>query len=117
MFRLQEKIIKFKLTFPSSKKSTGSAETPKWSTGKLWQSGTARKKGRTEAAQIKFLQPPAFAGKENEDVGDWIYKFERIGRYNRWGDDELRGHVELSLTGAAQKWFTCAEAAGQLSAD
>jgi hypothetical protein len=69
------------------------------------------------AAQIKFLQPPAFAGKENEDVGDWIYKFERIGRYNRCGDDESRGHVELSLTGAAQKWFTCAEAAGQLSAD
>jgi hypothetical protein len=29
----------------------------------------------------------------------------------------LRGHVELPLTRAAQKWFACAKAAGQLSAD
>ncbi|KZR96358.1 Uncharacterized protein APZ42_009346, partial [Daphnia magna] len=42
---------------------------------------------------------------------------ERIGRYNRWGDDELRDHVELSLSGAAQKCYSYKEAAGQLAAE
>ncbi|KAK4025075.1 hypothetical protein OUZ56_010578 [Daphnia magna] len=68
------------------------------------------------AAQIKFQSPPTFGGKDGEDVVQWMHRYERIGRYNRWGDEELRDHVELSLSGAAQKWYSYKEAAGQLAA-
>ena len=47
------------------------------------------------AAQIKFIQPPFFAGKEEEDVTEWLERYEKIGTYNRWGDTEKRAHVEL----------------------
>ena len=69
------------------------------------------------AAQIKFIQPPLFAGKEEEDVTEWMERYEKIGTYNRWGDAEKRAHVELSLTGAAQKWFSYKGKAAQLAAD
>jgi hypothetical protein len=69
------------------------------------------------AAQIKFIQPPLFAGKEEEDVTEWMERYEKIGNYNRWGYAEKRAHIELSLTGAAQKWFSYKRKAGQLAAD
>ena len=69
------------------------------------------------AAQIKFIQPPLFAGKEEEDVIEWMERYEKIGTFNRWGDAEKRTHVELSLTEAAQKWFSYKGKAAQLAAD
>jgi hypothetical protein len=50
-------------------------------------------------------------GGGTKDVEQWIHRYERIGRYNRRGDDEL------SLTGAALKWFMCKDAAGQLATE
>ncbi|KZS10243.1 Uncharacterized protein APZ42_025350 [Daphnia magna] len=69
------------------------------------------------AAQIKFQSPTTFGGKDGENVLQWMHRYERIGRYNRWGDDGLHDHVELSLSGAAQKWYSYKEAAGQLTAE
>ncbi|KAK4006341.1 hypothetical protein OUZ56_011495 [Daphnia magna] len=69
------------------------------------------------AVQIKFQSSPTFGGKHGKDVVQWMHRYERIGRYNRWGDDELRDHVELSLSGAAPKWYSYKEAAGQLAAE
>ena len=71
----------------------------------------------TMAAQIKFIQLPLFAGKEEEDVNEWMERYEKIGHYNRRGDAEKRAHVELSLTGAAQKWFNYKGKEGQLATD
>ncbi|KAK4013273.1 hypothetical protein OUZ56_025507 [Daphnia magna] len=53
------------------------------------------------AAQIKFQTPPTFTGRDGEDVVSWIHRYEKVGRYNRWGENELRDHIELSLEGAA----------------
>ena len=69
------------------------------------------------AAQIKFQSPPTFTGGKDEDVVQWMHRYERIGRYNRWGEDALRDHVKMSLSGAALKWYTYKEAAGQLAND
>ena len=55
------------------------------------------------AAQIKFQSPPVFTEGKDEDVVQWMHRYERIVRYNRWGDDALRDHVEMSLSGAALK--------------
>ncbi len=61
----------------------------------------------TMAAQIKFIQPPLFAEKEEEDVTEWMERDTRrletiIGR-----DAEKSAHVELSLPSfsAVRKWF------------
>jgi hypothetical protein len=51
------------------------------------------------AAQIKFIQPPLFARKEEEDVTELMERYEKMGNYNRWGEAEKRAHVELLLTG------------------
>ncbi|KAK4045753.1 hypothetical protein OUZ56_033664 [Daphnia magna] len=56
------------------------------------------------AAQIKFQTPPTFTGRDGEDVVSWIHRYEKVGRYNRWGENELRDHIERSLEGAAGKW-------------
>jgi hypothetical protein len=69
------------------------------------------------AALTIFIQPPLFSGKEEEDVTEWMDRYEKIGNYDRWGDVEKRAHVELSLTGAAQKWFSYKGKAGQLATD
>ncbi|KZS09767.1 Uncharacterized protein APZ42_025936 [Daphnia magna] len=66
------------------------------------------------AAQIKFQAPPTFTGQDGEDVVSWIHRYEKVSRYNRWGEDELRDHIELSLEGAAGKWYACMEATGNL---
>ncbi|KAK4003766.1 hypothetical protein OUZ56_005521 [Daphnia magna] len=68
------------------------------------------------AAQIKFQTPPTFTGRDGEDVVSWIHRYEKVGRYNRWGENELRDHIELSLEGAAGKWYACMEASGNLPA-
>ncbi|KAK4013443.1 hypothetical protein OUZ56_025998 [Daphnia magna] len=54
------------------------------------------------AAQIKFQTPPTFTGRDWEDVVSWIHRYEKVGRYNRWGENELRDHIERSLEGAAE---------------
>ncbi|KZR96172.1 Uncharacterized protein APZ42_009648 [Daphnia magna] len=41
------------------------------------------------AAQIKFQTPPTFTGRDGEDVVSWIHRYEKVGRYNRWGENEL----------------------------
>jgi hypothetical protein len=69
------------------------------------------------AAQTKFIQPPLFAGKEEEDVTEWMVRYEKIGNYNRWVDAEKRAYVVHSLTGAAQKWSSYKGKSGQLAMD
>lgn len=45
---------------------------------------------------------------------DWLNRYERVGRYNHWGDNELRENFEMSLDGAALKWYSCLETAGTI---
>lgn len=67
-------------------------------------------------ARIKFQPPPKFAGTGGEDAVGWLHRYERIGRYNKWDDEDLLGNLEMSLEGAALKWFTCLDAAGLVPA-
>ncbi|KAK4009680.1 hypothetical protein OUZ56_018826 [Daphnia magna] len=68
------------------------------------------------ATQIKFQTSPTFTGWDGEDVECWIHRYEKVGRYNRWGENELRDHIELSLEGTEGKWYACIEASGNLPA-
>ncbi|KAK8759107.1 hypothetical protein V5799_003261 [Amblyomma americanum] len=50
-------------------------------------------------------EPPIFQGSPGEDPEDWLEKFERVARYNRWAEDSKLQHVFFSLEGAARTWF------------
>jgi hypothetical protein len=34
---------------------------------------------------------------KDEDVVQWMHRYERIGRINRWLEDTLQDHFEMSL--------------------
>lgn len=55
----------------------------------------------------KFIAPPVFWGKPEDDVEDYIERYERIGHYNRWGEDQLRENLVMYLEGSARKWYLC----------
>jgi transposase InsO family protein len=62
-------------------------------------------------AQLKFITPPVFHGRPEEDALDWLSRYESIGGYNRWGNNELRANFIMYLDGTARKWFKCLTAA------
>lgn len=64
------------------------------------------------AAQTKYQTAHTFTRREGEDVVSWIHCYKKVGKYNLWSGNELRNRVELSLKGAASKWYACMEAAG-----
>ncbi|KAK4012401.1 hypothetical protein OUZ56_021500, partial [Daphnia magna] len=53
----------------------------------------------------KFIPPPSFSAKPGENAVDWLDRYELTGKYNRWGDDELRSNFVMYLEGTARKWF------------
>ncbi|KAK4028401.1 hypothetical protein OUZ56_017681 [Daphnia magna] len=68
------------------------------------------------AAQIKFQSPPTFGGRTGRRRSGCIDTKES-GDIIDGEMEELRDHVELSPSGAAQKWYSYKEAAGQLAAE
>lgn len=64
------------------------------------------------AAQTKYQTAHTFTRREGEDVVSWIHCYKKVGKYNLWNGNEIRNRVELSLKGAASKWYACMEAAG-----
>jgi len=57
--------------------------------------------------QRKFCSPPTFYGKQNEDVVDWIQRYEDSATYDNWTDAELVQHFGRYIEGVCRKWFRC----------
>ena len=55
-------------------------------------------------AKMKYKSPPVFYGKEGEDPVAWVERYEKVARYNRWTDEDLKDNFEMFLDGAARKW-------------
>ena len=55
--------------------------------------------------QIKPKDPPIFKGEEGEDALSWLERYETIGAYNRWGNEELRNNFQMCIDGNALKWY------------
>jgi hypothetical protein len=60
-----------------------------------------------ERPQMKFIAPPIFQGRQDEDVLGWMTRYESIGLYNRWADADLFANFPMYLEGAARKWYRC----------
>ena len=57
--------------------------------------------------QIKFKTPPTFRGAPTEDAVEWLNRYETIGRYNRWGNDEFLANFPMYVEDAARQWQMC----------
>lgn len=57
------------------------------------------------AAQHKFIPPPCFSAKVGENAVDWLERYELTGRYNHWGNQEMRANFVMYLEGTASKWY------------
>ena len=57
--------------------------------------------------KISFMNPPIFKGTNFEDALDWIERYEAIGQYNRWENEQLAANFGMYLDGPARKWFLC----------
>ena len=63
---------------------------------------------------MKYKSPPVFYGKEGEDPVAWVERYEKVARYNRWTDEDLKDNFEMFLDGAARKWYACREDADKI---
>ena len=59
------------------------------------------------ATTRKFERPPTFSGLDEEDVVDWIRRYESIARYNGWNPQDHHDNLEMYLKGSAEKWYNC----------
>ena len=53
----------------------------------------------------QFERPAKFAGTAKENAVEWMDRFERIGRHNRWTQNDLATIVDVYFEGTAYKWI------------
>ena len=58
-----------------------------------------------ERAIWQFEKPDRFGGTTKENATEWVDRFERIGRHNKWTKDDLARVIDIYLDGAAYKWL------------
>ena len=58
-----------------------------------------------ERAIWQFEKPDRFGGTTKENATEWVDRFERIGRHNKWKNDDLARVIDIYLDGAAYKWL------------
>ncbi|KZS08016.1 Uncharacterized protein APZ42_028148 [Daphnia magna] len=75
----------------------------------LWRmlnsSGTRFLEDMAERLMFHYKEPEKFRGTSKENAIEWIDRFERIGRHNRWSNNDLARAIDVSLEGAAYKWI------------
>ena len=59
------------------------------------------------ATKKKFGRPPTFSGRDEEDVVDWIRRYESVARYNGWSQQDHHDNLEMYLKATAEKWYNC----------
>lgn len=57
------------------------------------------------AYPLRHKDPPIFHGKADEDVVNWIFRFEQIAEFNQWGPDQRLRHIGMCFEGVAEKWY------------
>lgn len=61
-----------------------------------------------EMASPRIKEPSVFQGSPDEDVQDWLRRFEEIAAVNGWKMKRLT-YVRLYLEGTARQWLLVAE--------
>ena len=54
-------------------------------------------------------KPSTFYGKDGEDALAWVDRYEKIAKFNKWTQQEMKDNFVIFLDGSALKWFLCRE--------
>ena len=57
------------------------------------------------SSQASIFKPRPFTGALNEDINEWLAKFDRFARFYNWGAAKKLGAVVLLFEGPALSWF------------
>lgn len=75
-----------------------------------WDPFLEEEEDMAERPMFHYKEPEKFRGTPKENAMEWIDRFERIGRHNRWSNNDLARAIDVSLEGAAYKWIVGLEA-------
>ena len=53
----------------------------------------------------EYLKPPQFFGRKEEDAHEWMKKFERAMRFNRWTPSATLASFAVAIDGTALRWY------------
>ena len=68
------------------------------------QSGSSEEEMARPATR-KFERPPTFSGLGEEDVVDWVARYEKTAKYNGWNDADMKDNLIMYLKGSEEKWW------------
>lgn len=51
----------------------------------------------------KEREPPLFQGESHEDAVDWLFRYQKISRYNGWNVEEQLHNFGIYLEGVARR--------------
>ncbi len=52
-----------------------------------------------------LFKQPTFSGLPNEDVNEWVIKFDRLSKFYNWSNAKKLGALPLLLSGPALAWY------------
>ena len=56
-------------------------------------------------SQASLFKPRSFNGFPNEDVNEWLSKFDRFAKFYNWSNAKRLGAIALLLEGSALAWY------------
>ena len=57
------------------------------------------------SGQSGLFKPRSFTGLPNEDIKEWLEKFDRFARFYNWSNAKKLGAIALLLDGPALAWY------------
>ncbi|KZS20644.1 Uncharacterized protein APZ42_012574 [Daphnia magna] len=75
-----------------------------------WDTFLEEEEDMAERPMFHYKESEKFRGTLKENAIEWIDRFERISRHNRWSNNDLEMAINVSLEGAAYKWIVGLEA-------
>ena len=63
--------------------------------------------GMARQSSKKFERPPNFGGTTDEDVIEFIRRYEKVARYNGWSPKDHHENLEMYLRASVEKWWRC----------
>ena len=56
-------------------------------------------------SQSGLFKQPTFTGMRNEDINQWLAKFERLAKFYNWNEAKKLNALIFNLGGPALAWF------------
>ena len=76
--------------------------TPAATMGEEEANGGARRK-----VKMEFMRPKIFNGDKDDDAYQWMTRFEKAAKFNRWNQSDILASFPAYIDGTAYRWYRC----------